>query len=152
MSPVTFPVVFPQAFMTVTALTNVLDMAILQGAGHHGAVPPLFRSGPHAVGMVGIGNIQARWAMILTSKMAGLALSSTPHDGRYSLLGFLNTFLQGPLAGAAADVAHIGPLVNWWHCALTNIAVGGASLVASGLLATATPALLQSKAMNWVAC
>jgi hypothetical protein len=86
--------------------------------------------------------------MILPSDMAAIALHNAPRDGRYSLLGFFNTFLQGALGGTAADVARISPLVDWWCCASNDVAAGGATLVASDLMATATPTL-QAKATAW---
>jgi hypothetical protein len=38
---VAFPVVLPQTFMSLTAVTAVHDLAILQGVGGHGVVPPV---------------------------------------------------------------------------------------------------------------
>jgi hypothetical protein len=145
---VAFPVVLPQTFMTVTALAAVPDLVTLQGATMHGAAPPLFRSGPHAAGAAGTTNLRARRAMILPCDLSATALRNAPQDGRYTLLGFFNTFLQGALAGTAADVARIGPLVNWWRCASTDMAAGGATLVAGDLVAAATPTL-QAKATAW---
>jgi hypothetical protein len=145
---VAFPVVLSQAFMALTAVTAVPDVATsLQGATVHGAMLPVFRSGPHATGDVGTTNIRAHRAMILPSELAAAVLRNAPQDGRYTLLGFFNTFLQGALGGTAADVAHITPLVNWWHCASNDMAAGN-TLVTSDLVATATPTL-QAKATAW---
>jgi hypothetical protein len=47
-----------------------------------------------------------------------------------------------------ADIARISPLVDWWHCASNDVAAGGATLVASDLVAAATPTL-QAKSTVW---
>jgi hypothetical protein len=78
---------------------------ILQGATVHGATPHVFRSGPHVTGDVGTTDIRARRAMILPSDLAAAVLRNAPQDGRYTLLGFFNTFLQGAPGGTAADIA-----------------------------------------------
>jgi hypothetical protein len=145
---VAFPVMLPQTVMTVTAVAAVHDFATLQGATVHGAAPPIFRSGPHVAGDAGTTNLRARPAMILPCDLAAAALRNAPQDGRYTLLGFFNTFLQGALAGTAAYIARIGPLLNWWRCASTDVAAGGVTLVASNLVAAATPTL-QAKATAW---
>jgi hypothetical protein len=91
---VAFPVVLPQTFMTLTAVTAVHDVATLQGATVHGATPPVFHSGPHVTRDVVTTDIRAHRAMMLPSDLAVAALRNAPQDGRYTLLSFFNTFLQ----------------------------------------------------------
>jgi hypothetical protein len=86
------PVVFPEAFFTVVAATRALNPTAIQGINGHGAVPPMYRSGPHAAGTAATDSIRARPLMIMPP-MAGEALSNAPPDGRYSLVGFFNTFI-----------------------------------------------------------
>jgi hypothetical protein len=77
--------------------------------------------------------------MLLPTEHAALALTTSPTDGRYSLLGFFNTFLQAPLASADAAVVNaIEPLANWWRLASTDTAAG-ATAVSSALHAVTTP-------------
>jgi hypothetical protein len=88
--------------MTHTTRATVHDIATLQGVMLHGATPFVFRSGPYVTGDAGTEDIQDHYAMIMPYELAGTALSQSPVDGRYSLLGFFNTFLQSALASRQA--------------------------------------------------
>jgi hypothetical protein len=84
--------------------------------------------------------ISARCIMILSYELAKLALHQAPvFDPQFHC--FINTFVQPALTGTAANCTCIEPLVSWWHCALTYTAVGGPTVVAADLIATATPRL-----------
>jgi hypothetical protein len=77
--------------------------------------------------------------MVLPPSQAALALAGTSADGSYTLLGFFNRFLQGPLALVdPLEVIAIGPLVQWWRLAGTNSA-GGMSIASSPLLLPTSP-------------
>lgn len=143
----TVPVVFPAAFFTVLAATTALDLPTIQGAGGHGAAPPVFRSGPYATGTPNTTDLTARPAMVLPTELAALALLNAPVDGRFTLLGFLNTILQPWTGGTPAQQAMVAPLAAWWRLASTNDA-GGSTSVARPLLATASPRL-SAKLSAW---
>jgi hypothetical protein len=142
----TVPVVLPQTFLTCTAATLAHTVAELQV--HHGAAPPVFRTGPHAVGSANTSDVVARPAMVLPPDLAAAALQGAPHDGRYTLLGFYNNFLQTALGGTPAEIARIQPLAEWWRLASTDVVAAGPTVVARALLATGTPRL-QAKLANW---
>jgi hypothetical protein len=133
-------VVLPQAFFGLTANnTRALEVAAIQGPDGHGAAVPVFRTGPHGAAAPDTSSIRARRAMILPPAQAALALAGASADGSYTLLGFFNRFLQGPLSSAdPLEVAAIGPLVQWWRLASTNLA-GGTSVVSSPLLLPTSP-------------
>jgi hypothetical protein len=78
--------------------------------------------------------------MIIPPILAGNAIKDAPSDGRYSLVGFFNTFVL-PYYATSADpvvVASITPLANWWRLASTNNA-GGNSVVSSALTVVNIP-------------
>jgi hypothetical protein len=102
------PVMFPDAFFTVTTATRAL-------------VPLVYRSGPHAAGTANTDLLRARALMSMPSVLAGDALSNAPSEGRYSLVGFFNTFVQPYLTSADPLVnASVTLLANWWRLASTN--------------------------------
>jgi hypothetical protein len=77
--------------------------------------------------------------MVLPLAQAALALVGASADGSYTLLGFFNRLLQGPLASSdPLEVAAIGPLVQWWRMASTNLG-GGTTVVSSTLLLPMLP-------------
>jgi hypothetical protein len=77
--------------------------------------------------------------MILPPAQAALALAGASADGSYTLLGFFNRFLQGPLASVdPLVVTAIGPLAQWWRMASTNLAAG-TSVISSPLLLPTSP-------------
>jgi hypothetical protein len=87
------PVVFPDAFFTIVTATRALNPTAIQGINGHGAVPPVYRLGPHAAGTADTDSICARPLMIMPPILAGDALSTNSlSDDRYSLVGFFNTF------------------------------------------------------------
>jgi hypothetical protein len=123
------PVLFPQAFFTLCNNTLALDVASIQGPAGHGAAPPVFRQGPHAAGTANAVGTRARRAMVLPPASAARALASASVDGSFTLLGFFNAFLQGPLSSAdPLEVAAIEPLVQWWRLASTNVAAGTSAI------------------------
>ena len=72
--------------------------------------------------------------MILPCDVTGAALCNAPIDGRYTLLGFFNTFLMALLASAdLAVITAYRPLEQWWRLASTAMAVGN-SVVSNALL------------------
>jgi hypothetical protein len=142
------PVVFPDAFFALTAAARALNVTALQGVNGHGAIPPVFRSGPHAAGAADTDSLRGRPLMIMPPVLAGAALSGAPSDGRYSLVGFFNTFIQ-PYATSADPVvvASIAPLANWWRLASTNNAAGN-SVISSTLTVVNIPRE-QSRLNTW---
>jgi hypothetical protein len=142
------PVVFPDAFFTVTTATQALNTTAIQGINGHGAVTPVYRSGPHAAGTADTDSLRARPMMIIPPGLAGDALKDAPSDGRYSLVGFFNTFIL-PYATSADPLvsASITPLDNWWRLASTNNAAGN-SVVSSALTVVNIPRE-QSRLNTW---
>jgi hypothetical protein len=129
------PVAFGVDFFARTANRRAPDIATIIGLTGHGATPPVFRSGPHAAPAA---DVRSRRAMILPCAVAARAIAGSADDGRYSLVGFYNEFLAGPLASAdAAVVAEITPLADWWRLASTNVAAG-TSVVSYALTGIAT--------------
>lgn len=133
------PVLLPQAFFTLTNNTLALDIATIQGPAGHGAAPPVFRQGPHAAGTANATATRARRAMVLPPAVAARALATASVDGCYTLLGFYNEFLQGPILTAdAAGLVAIEPLAQWWRLASTNVAAG-TNVVCSALHQPTSP-------------
>ncbi len=143
------PVVFPAAFFAVTAAAAANTLAELKGANGHGAAVPVFRTGPFASGDANTDDLVARPVMVLPPDLSALALRTAPNDGRYTLLGFLNTFIEPSLAGTPAAQARIAPLLEWWRLASTDLAAG-ATGVSQPLLNTAAPNV-QAKLSAWAA-
>jgi hypothetical protein len=144
------PVVFTADFFTVIVATRAHNIATLQGPAGHGAIPPVFRTGPHGAAAADTDELRTRRAMVMPPTVASVALANAPTDGRYSLLGFFNTFLQAPLASAdAAVVATIAPLAEWWRLACTDRTAGGTA-VSHDLLAVTTPRS-QARLSAWAA-
>jgi hypothetical protein len=112
-----FPVVFPHAGFTVIGTVRAEYCSAL--VGHHGAAPPVFRTGPHAMGTPNASNIRARPIMVLPAEVSSLALHSTNRQGSYTLLGFFDTFIRAAYNGTAAQRAEIRPMANWWRLACT---------------------------------
>jgi hypothetical protein len=133
------PVVFPDAFFTATTAAQALNTTAIQGINGHAAVPPVYRSGPHAAGTADTDSLRAQPLMIMPPILAGDALSNAPSDGCYSLVGFFNTFSQPYLTSAdPLVIVSITPLANWWRLTSTNIA-GGNSIVSSTLTVVNIP-------------
>jgi hypothetical protein len=108
------PVVFPDASCNL----SLKSPTAIQGINSHGAVPPVYHSGPHAAGTADTDSIRAQPLMIMPPILAGDALSNSPSDDHYSLVGFLNTFVQPYYTSADPGVvASITPLANWWRLA-----------------------------------
>jgi hypothetical protein len=142
------PVVLSNDFFTVPANAHAEDIATIQGPTGHGAVPPVFITGPHAAGTANTHALRARPAMILPCDIAGFAIAQAPVDGRFTLLGFYNTFLQGPLASPdAATVLRYQPLSDWWRLASTARAAGGS--VMSQALANPVNLHHQGRLARW---
>jgi hypothetical protein len=77
--------------------------------------------------------------MVIPPAQAALALAGALANGSYTLPGFFNRFLQGRLALAdPLVVAAIGPLVQWWRMASTNLGAG-TTVVSSPLLLPTLP-------------
>jgi hypothetical protein len=137
-----FPVVFPQASFTGRVAVQAEYCSTL--VTHHGAAPPIFRTGPHAAVVPGTSVIAARPIMVMPAEMSALALSSLPRTGRYTLLGFFDLFTHPSYTGTPAQRAFIRPLANWWRLSCTDTVVGGPTETSIALVGTATP-LLQAK-------
>ena len=134
----TVPVVLPQPFFTVCGQVAALDAETIQGVGGHGAAPPIFRDGPHAGNAAHTTLLRARNALLMPPHLASLAIANAV-EGRYTLLGFYNTFLGTTLAaGDAAAIAALSPVTQWWRLASTNNAAG-TSVVSQALLNVGAP-------------
>ena len=130
------PVVLPGVFHTNVA--NTLCKNITAILANHGMAPVVYRDGPHAAGAPDTDDLRARPVMVVPPDLAHQFISGAD-DGRYSLNGFYNQFLAGPLAsGDAAVIARWTPLVEWYRVASTNAAAGD-SVVANDLTNVATP-------------
>lgn len=133
-------VVFSGAFLTVTAATRCLEVAEITGPAGHGAAPAVFRTGPHAAAAPGTSEVRGRPFMVLPPPVAARALTDCGAAGRYTLLAFYNTFLNGPLnSGDAAQVAHWLPVTSWWRLASTDRAGALATVISAALIVPATP-------------
>jgi hypothetical protein len=134
-----FPVVFPHIGFTVIGPLRAEYCNAL--VGHHGAAPPVFRTGPHAAAAPNASDIRVRPIMIFPAEVSSSALRSANRQGSYTPLGFFDTFIRAAYKGTAAQRAYIRPLSNWWRLACTNQA-GGATEVSIALVPSATPALM----------
>jgi hypothetical protein len=86
--------------------------------------------------------------MIMPPGLAGKALRDAPSDGRYSLVGFFNTFILPYTTSAdPVVVASITPLANWWRLTSTNNA--GGNLIVSSALTIVNIARKQSQLNMW---
>jgi hypothetical protein len=70
------PVVFPDAFFTVTTAARALNITAIQGINGHGAVPPVYHSGPHAAGTADTDSLHAHPMMIMPPR--GIQNAATP--------------------------------------------------------------------------
>ena len=122
------PLVLPQEAFQLTNNTRCLTLAEITGVNGHGAAPPTSRHGPHAPGTANTEEIRYRRALLLPAQDAALALTTSP-NGRYTLIGFYNTFIAPKVADPDADVQAIGNrLSTWYRIACTNTTAGSTNV------------------------
>ena len=97
----------------------------------------LLYSGPHAGGTPDTDELRTRATFVLDPSTASVFLSTEP-DGRYTLQGFYQHFLQPDLdSGDAACIAVAAPLTTWWRIACTcngaNSTTSALDPIAAGL-------------------
>ena len=97
-----YPVAIPAVALTRSVNVRCNTTAVISGNTMHGAAPIVHRSGPHQAATPDTDTLDARLIMLLPFT-AGHDLLSTNPDGRYSLHGFYNTFVQPGLANAATQ-------------------------------------------------
>ena len=145
------PMVLPLEHFGRSDERLVLTHDTILGPTGHGAVPPVYRSGPHATGAPNTHNLRARRVLVMPPSMSTVALTTQP-GGRYTLAGFYNTFLRTEIdSGDAARVTAIEPARDWWRCASTNL-TGGVSMVRAQPLMSPLPgvnARLNQLAADW---
>ena len=123
------PMVLPQAAFQLTGNTRCLNLAEITGVNGHGANPAVQRSGPHGGGVANTNEIRYRRAFLMPAQDSEHALTASP-DGRYTLIGFHNTFIAPKTADADVNVQAIGTmLATWFRLASTNVN-GGSTAVA----------------------
>jgi hypothetical protein len=87
------PVVLPVEAFGCTNDIRASDIATIVGAAGHGAAPPLFWSGPHAVGPT-VNGLRVHRAVLLPPTFAATAVKFQD-DGRLTLPAFYAQFVQG---------------------------------------------------------
>ena len=144
-----YPVAIPAVALTRSVNVRCNTTAVISGNTMHGAAPIVHRSGPHQAGTPNTDSLDARLIMLLPFT-AGHDLLSTNPDGRYSLHGFYNTFVQPGLADAATQ-AEWAPVEDWWRRACTIINVGGDNVGSLQFTPVSDPLPHTQQALNrWV--
>jgi hypothetical protein len=108
------PVVLPHKAFGRTNNIRVPDIATIVGAAGHRAAPPVFCSGPHAVGPT-MNVICVRRAVLLPPTFAATAVSFRD-DGRLTLAAFYAQFVLGKHDSATADEQQMWNHVAQWFC------------------------------------
>ena len=100
--------------------TRCLASAEIVGVNGHGANPIVYRHGPHAAGTANTNMLRARKAMLLPPTAAHHCVSHMD-DGRYTLAGFWNAFVNPGITDANPAVqATWEPVREWFRVASTN--------------------------------
>ncbi len=82
----------------------------------HNAGVPVIRTGPHANGAADTSGIHTRPAFCLPPDRASEFVLTNP-DGRHTLQGFYNTFINGERVAGGARAVAVQALTDWWrHC------------------------------------
>jgi hypothetical protein len=118
------PVVLPNELFQRCQEIRVFNTGHMTGAAGHSAAPAVFRFDAAGAGDAEAGEIRARRFFLLPADRAEEAVSHSV-DGRFTILGFYNRFIQPGLADADPAIvdAH-RPIEQWWRYACTNTAAG----------------------------